>query len=355
MMMEENKKAPIDFTDIYKRLKPHKKKYYYVMGITLIATYLLMVCIPRYYKSEVSLAPEPTGPSVGGSLESLASSFGLGGMLSKMGSQDAIYAEIYPEVVSSKNFIADLMTVQVKTKNGNIKCDYYTYMSDHQKKPWWGFIFEGISKLFDTTSDNVPDKKEGVSVFNHTKKQDAVFSRIEKNIRCRYDKKTDIVHIVVTDQDPLVSATMAEATCQKLQEFIVKYRTNKTRIDYEHYKSLCEKTKADFEKATQKYAVYADGHTNAVRNSYLTKAESLENEMEAKWNLYSLMSTQMQTADAKLQEATPAFTIIESASIPFRPAGPKRMITAILMSILSGFVLSGYILLKGEKATTKCS
>ncbi|MBQ8456605.1 MAG: hypothetical protein IJ540_03245 [Prevotella sp.] len=346
MMMEENKKAPIDFTDIYKRLKPHKKKYYYVMGITLIATYLLMVCIPRYYISEVSLAPEPTGPSVGGSLESLASSFGLGGMLSKMGSQDAIYAEIYPEVVSSKNFIADLMTVQVKTKNGNIKCDYYTYMSDHQKEPWWGFIFEGISKLFDTTPDNVPDKKEGVSVFNHTKKQDAVFSRIEKNIRCRYDKKTDIVHVVVTDQDPLVSAIMAEATCQKLQEFIVKYRTNKARIDYEHYKTLRDKARADYDKAMQLYSVYADGHSNAVRSSSLTKAESLENEMEANWNLYSVLNNQVQTAEAKLQEATPAFTIIEDASIPLKPAGPKRTIIAILMSILSFFVLSGFLLIK---------
>ena len=259
---------------------------------------------------------------------------------------DAIYAEIYPEVVESRNFIADLMTVKVKTKKGDIECDYYTYMSDYQREAWWGYILDWVHNLFDTTPDNIPEKEGGISVFNHTKKQEAVFKRIQKNIKCRYDKKTDIVHIIVTDQDPLVSAIMAEATCTKLQEFIIKYRTNKTRIDYEHYKNLCEKTKADFEKATQKYAAYADGHTNAIRNSYLTKAESLENEMEAKWNLYSLMNTQMQTADAKLQEATPAFTIIESASIPFKPAGPKRTIIALFMSILAGLVLTGRLLMK---------
>lgn len=351
MMMEEKKKTPIDFSDIYRRLKPHKKKYYYVMGITLIATYLLMVCIPRYYKSEVSLAPEPTGPSVGGSLESLASSFGLGGMLSKMGSQDAIYAEIYPEVVSSKNFIADLMTVQIKTKKGDLQCDYYTYMSDHQKQAWWGYILDWVKNLMDTTPDNVPDKKGGFSVFNHTKKQDAVFSRIEKNIRCRYDKKTDIVHVVVTDQDPLVSAIMAEATCQKLQEFIVKYRTNKAQIDYEHYKTLRDKARADYDKAMQLYSVYADGHSNAVRSSSLTKAESLENEMESRWNIYSALNNQVQSAEAKLQEATPAFTIIEGASIPFKPAGPKRTIIAILMAILAGVILTGQLLYKSYKLT----
>ena len=49
---------------------------------------------------------------------------------------------------------------------------------------------------------------------------------------------------------------------------------------------------------------------------------------------------------AKLQEATPAFTIIESASVPVKPAGPKRMIISIAMMILSFFVLSGWLLTK---------
>jgi uncharacterized protein involved in exopolysaccharide biosynthesis len=60
------------------------------------------------------------------------------------------------------------------------------------------------------------------------------------------------------------------------------------------------------------------------------------------------MNTQMQTADAKLQEATPAFTIIESASIPFKPAGPKRTLIALLMSILSFFILSVWLLVKNR-------
>jgi uncharacterized protein involved in exopolysaccharide biosynthesis len=81
---------------------------------------------------------------------------------------------------------------------------------------------------------------------------------------------------------------------------------------------------------------------------YQAKVESLENEMQAKYNIYNSINTQLQTARAKLQEATPAFTIIESASVPIKPAGPKRMIISIAMMILSFFVLSGYILLKSK-------
>ena len=80
--------------------------------------------------------------------------------------------------------------------------------------------------------------------------------------------------------------------------------------------------------------------------NYTAKTEDLENEMQLKHNIYTAMNTQMQAAMAKLQEATPAFTVIESASIPIRPAGPKRMIISIAMMILSFFVLSGWLLFK---------
>jgi uncharacterized protein involved in exopolysaccharide biosynthesis len=80
----------------------------------------------------------------------------------------------------------------------------------------------------------------------------------------------------------------------------------------------------------------------------MTKAETLENEMEAKWGLYSALNSQVQSASAKLQEATPAFTIIEGASVPFKPAGPKRTLIALLMSILSFFILSVWLLVKNR-------
>ena len=68
--------------------------------------------------------------------------------------------------------------------------------------------------------------------------------------------------------------------------------------------------------------------------------------MQARFNVYTAMNTQMQTAEAKLQEATPAFTVIESASIPTKPAGPKRMIISFCMMLLAFFVITGRILVR---------
>ena len=178
--------------------------------------------------------------------------------------------------------------------------------------------------------------------------QDDLFKQAQGNIKCTFDKKTEIVSITVYDQDPLVCAIMADSTCKKLQDFIVAYRTSKARIDYEYYKKLCEESKAEYENALKRYASSADAHTKTVMAIYQAKVESLENEMQAKYNIYNSINTQLQTARAKLQEATPAFTIIESASVPIKPAGPKRMIISIGMMILSFFVLSGYLLIKSK-------
>ena len=335
----------IDFAEIFRKLWPHRKRYYYVMPATLVITYLLMVCIPRYYKCAVSLAPETNSSPLSGSLGSIASSFGLGG-LAKMSSDDAINADIYPNVIASKDFIAELMTVEVTNKKGDVKCNYYTYLRDKQKSAWWDELKSKIAELIRPTPADNYQGEEKLSVFNLTKRQNNLFNAVQGNITCYVDKKTNVVTITVKDQDPLVCATMANATCEKLQAFIVKYRTNKARIDYEYYKNLCEESEAEYEKALKQYATVSDAYTNSVLMTYKAKIERLENDVQTKYTIYNAMNTQMQAARAKLQEATPAFTVIESASVPIKPAGPMRMIMSIVMMILSFFVLSGWLLVK---------
>lgn len=343
-------KTPINFIEISTKLWKHRKLYYFVLPTILIITFLITICIPRYYKCTVSLAPETGVSSMSGSITSLASSFGLGSSLAKINSQDALYAEIYPELMKSNNFVVNLMNVDVKTKDGLIKTKYYTYMRDHQKQPWWDIIKGKIYKLFKTPepTDNYTGKEQ-ISIFNLTKKQSDIFESVKKHIKGDYDKKTEIVSITVTDQDPLVCATIADITCKKLQEFIIDYRTNKARIDEAYYKELAAEARKQYDKARQDYATFADTHQDLLMTSYKTKMDDLENEMQIKHNIYTMVSNQLQMATAKLQESTPAFTMIQTASMPVKPAGPKRVFISIAMMILSSVILTGWLILKEYK------
>ena len=80
--------------------------------------------------------------------------------------------------------------------------------------------------------------------------------------------------------------------------------------------------------------------------SVRSKIDDLENDMQLKYNIYSSMNTQKQAALAKIQEKTPAFTTLQSATVPIKPAGPKRMLMSIAMAMLAFIVMSVYFLRK---------
>ena len=352
-MDEKKEMRQIDLVRIFRVLWQHRKKYFVVMPTVLVLTYLLTLCVPRYYRCEVSIAPESTGNSGSSSLGSLASSFGLGSLSKLGGNNDAINVEIYPNILSSKDFIVTLMPVEVKNKDGENLGTYYTYLRDKQSVAPWSAVMGWVMQLFKPAPHDTYTGKEQIKIFNLTKRQSEIFDGVAGKIKCNVDKKTDVATITVEDQDPVVAATIADATCRKLQEFIVVYRTKKARIDYEYYKKLCAQAKVNYDRIRQSYGAYSDANEDVVLKSYHLKADDMENEMQLKYNIYTAMNSQLQAAQAKLQEATPAFTVLESASVPVKPVGPKRMLTSLIMMILSFVVISVWVLTKNGGIVTK--
>jgi uncharacterized protein involved in exopolysaccharide biosynthesis len=90
----------------------------------------------------------------------------------------------------------------------------------------------------------------------------------------------------------------------------------------------------------------ADASTNITLRSVELKLEDIENDMQLKLNAYTTLNNQLQAAKAKVQEHTPAFTVIKGASVPIKPAGPKRMFFVLGMLILSVIVVSVYLVRK---------
>jgi LPS O-antigen subunit length determinant protein (WzzB/FepE family) len=70
----------------------------------------------------------------------------------------------------------------------------------------------------------------------------------------------------------------------------------------------------------------------------------MENDMQLKFNAYSTINTQLEAAKAKVQERTPAFTMLKGASVPIKPAGPKRMLFVIFMLAVATLATTTYIL-----------
>ena len=119
--MEQNKDI-IDLTEIYKQLKTKKKIFFIVLPITFALSCLWIFPEPRFYKCEVTLAPEMTGEDFGGGLSSIASQFGVN--IGGANGSDAIYPTLYPDVLSSNEFIINLLGIKIKTQDNKINTDY---------------------------------------------------------------------------------------------------------------------------------------------------------------------------------------------------------------------------------------
>lgn len=354
-MNEENnkektsEKSPIDVTKLLKKIWKHKMLYVKILPIVLIGTYLLTLCVPRYYTCNIELAPESQGGSAS-SLTSLASSFGLDGMARLNQGEDAISTSFYPDLVNSPNFIVTLFTIKVKTKDGKVNTTYYDYIDKHQKISVWDkYLFAPLSNLFKPKDIASNVDLNNIKVRDLSNHQQNIIRNIQKKIGCTIDKKTDAINISVTDQDPEVCAIMGDSVLTRIQSFLIDYRTKKARNDYAYYKGLRDEAKSKYERARQKYAAASDANTDVTLRSVSSKIDDMENDMQLLYNTYSALATQTQVAQAKIQENTPAFTPITTAMVPSKPAGPKRTFIALIVTMIAAIGISIYILLPNYK------
>ena len=344
----EKKQHNINLARCWEILMQRKKVYVITLAIVFVLSCVWIFPQPRYYRSSVALAPEYASESAGG-LSSIASSFGfnIGAM---GGGSDAIYPTLYPELFQSPDFIVSLYDIQVKTEDGAIETDYYTYIKKHQKQNPLTAPFKAAKRwvisLFKDENKGSAGSAKGVDPFRMSEKDFILMEIVQQKILCTVDKKTEVITITVTDQDPLVAATLTDSVCARLQDFIVMYRTSKARMDAQYYQTLVDSALNEYNKATLDYSQFCDSHNNVIRQSAISKRESLETERALKLNAYTALSTQLETMKAKIQENTPAFTVLKSATVAPKPAGPKRMLFVIGMCILAGICVTLWLVRK---------
>lgn len=351
--IEEQEESSIDFMKMFNDLLKHKRLFYKVLPITFVLSCIYLLSLPNYYTCTVKLSPEMNGGSRSNSLLNLASSFGMniGGGMGV--STEALYPWLYPELMNSVDFKVGLFPVEVTIEpeeEGDPvrQMSYYDYLMNEQKSPWWAeAIGGGLKYIFGLifNMDSVPEPNE-INAFRLTRKQADVVKALDQLVVCDVDKKTMVITIQVTDQNALICATMADSVKRHLQEFITNYRTSKAKTDLDYYRKIEEEHKNFYEKVRQEYSEYMDANHDVILNTVKQKQTDLENEMQLQYNAYSQTATQRLAAEAKVQEDTPAFTTLQSATVPVLKAGPHRAKSALVFLFLAFMGTSAWILYK---------
>lgn len=334
----------IDIRVVFKKIWDRKKLFFKVLPVVFVLSCLYIICIPRSYTTTCKLAPESLNAMGGGTLGALASTVGID--LTQMESNDAITPMLYPDLMEDNGFVVSLFDVEVAKRDGSLRTTYYDYLCNHQNYPWWAYCISWAKSLLkseeslDVDSSVIAEKNSYVL----SKKDDDVAKAIRGNITLGIDKKTGVISVAVEDQDPYICKTIADSVSVHLQQFITDYRTNKARVDLEFYAQLMENAKAEYEGLRRKYNAFVDANNNVVLQSYKSRQSDMESELSLKFQTYSTITAMYQQALGKVQERTPAFTILKGAEMPLKAAKPKRMIFVGMMVLIAFFCVSIYIL-----------
>ena len=346
---EQEEESRIDFKAMFDALKRRKSLYWKVLPVTFVVACIIVLSLPNYYSCEVQLAPELSTSRSSNSLSALASQFGL-----KMGSgatgSEALYPTLYPDLVNSTDFKVSLFNIPVHKKDSTRVMSYYDYLMNNQKVPWWSSAIGGTMKFLTSfLTEPEEDEETAIDPFQLTKKQANIVKALDQKVICDVDNKTLVITISVTDQDPLICATMADSVKARLQDFITDYRTKKARVDLEYNRKLYEEAKARYDEARRKYGEYADANQDVILQSVRMKIVDLENEMQLQYNAYSAVVQQLTLAEAKVQEETPSFTTLQSATVPVKKAGPARSKLVLIILFLAFLGTSVWILYKEDQ------
>ncbi|WP_394901569.1 chain-length determining protein [Bacteroides xylanisolvens] len=329
----------IDLMDILRKVIGIRKKIYKAAGIGLIMGIIVAISIPKQYTVEVTLSPE-MGNNKGGGLSGLAASF-LGSGVSMGDGTDALNASLSADIVSSTPFLLELSDMKVPV-SGSEKISLSSYL-DEESSPWWsyvigfpGMVIGGVKSLFiEDEDESIFSDKASQGTIELSKKESQKIESLKKKIVASVDKKTSMTSVTATFQDSKVAAVVADSVVKKLQEYIIDYRTSKSKEDCIYLEKLFKERQQEYYVAQKKYADYMDSHDNIILQSVRTEQERLQNDMSLAYQVYSQVASQLQVARAKVQEEKPVFAVVEPAVVPLEPSGTSRKVYVLAFIFLS--------------------
>lgn len=325
-----NEETEIDLMDILRKVIRIRKKIYKAIGIGLLIGIVVAISIPKQYTVTVTLSPE-MGSAKEGGLSGLAASF-LGSGVTMGDVSDALNASLSADIVSSTPFLLELSAMKIPvTRNEVMTLDTYL---DEESSPWWsyviglpGMVIGGVKSLFIENEDGVMSSdKASLGTIELSKKELRKIGTLKKMITASVDKKTSMTSVTVTCQNPKVAAVVADSVVNKLQEYIIGYRTSKAKEDCLYLEKLFKERQLEYYAAQQKYADYLDSHDNIILQSVRAEQERLQNDMSLAYQVYSQVASQLQIARAKVQEEKPVFAIVEPAVVPLESSGTSKKI-----------------------------
>ena len=349
-MIQENKKTtPIedDSIDIIALLKEFWIARKTILKITLVFFFLgLFVAIfsKNEYTASTTFVPLAQGVAAGGNLGSLASLAGinLGGGVSS----DEISPELYPQIVNSIPFQLELLKTPLTIEGQDQAVSYQDYYENIYspgvlatlKKYTLGLPGLLIS-LVKSDTEIIEENTKDSEIISISQKETDLIKKLEGQVGLTVNDKEGFISISVTLPEAKASAELALKAQIMLQDYALKFKTQKSIAQLNYIKERYAEKKDEFNLVKIALARFQDQNNGINTAMGRTKLLQLQSDYDLAFSVYSELAKQLETQQLQVKKDTPLFTVLKPVSIPSEKSAPKRAIILVVYLFL-GFILS---------------
>lgn len=348
-----SQKINIDILPLLANLYKHK-------WLVLITTFIFGVIgiitaftADRDYTASEVVVPEQEQDMKSSLMNSLSSFMDL---TSATGSDEGAYnVTIFPEMATSKPFLASLLTVKVmpseknKIRKARNKKEFtlYDYYTDPSRITFSDKIMGGIKKALSSEKAEPKGDINKIDNTHYTKEQEDLISSLGKKVDIVINKKTGITTISFTSDDPAVSQQIADTISCRLQAMVINYKTLKAKEKLKYYTKISDEARTRLIRLQKKYAAAADENFFVELQSIKSNIDRIEQDAILAQDAYNTIEKQRISALMEVQDAKPVFVVLEPASYPNKPKAGRAV--KVLLYGLCGFILSGLWAMFGEE------
>ena len=297
------------------RLWKLRWRFIYVNGTIAIITILYLLFLTKpYYDSTVTILPD-YGNKVSGMLSQLSGLASLAGV--SVGK--AASTEIYQNLITSEAVLRPVIYTEYKTKKFNKPVNLIQY-----------FEIEPDESL----PDSLRKRKMFLTIFKN------LSNRINTNI----DRMTKILTITVKMPEAELSANVVNNIAKSLNQYVLTQRKSFAIEQKKYLDKRIAQVKDSLSLAENNLKNFRIKNRMVVQSpSLMLEQARLARVIEIKQTVYIELMKQYELVKLEVVRDTPVINLREYAKDPIKKAGPKRLISLIIImffsSIISGFIL----------------
>lgn len=306
-----SQKLNIDILPLLANFYKHKLSVIIVTFIFgFIGIYVAYTAEREYTTSEI-VVPEQEQDMKSSLMSSLSSFMDL---TSAASSENGAYnVTIFPEMASSKPFLAELLKVKVtpsakrsaKLANKQKSMTLYEFYTDKSRVTFSEKIIGGIKKALHLDKTESTGDINKMDITHFTKIQEDLIKKLDSNTDVVINKKTGITTISFTIDDPAIAQQMTDTISCRLQAMVINYKTLKAKEKLLYYTKISDEARVRLIKLQKKYAAAADENFFVELQSIKSNIDRIEQDAILAQDAYNTIEKQRISALMEVQDAKP--------------------------------------------------